>query len=194
MKDIEYYNKNAASEASRFDSAIPEAIHAQWQTYWPTPNQTMFDIGAGSGRDANFFQRKGVNVVAVEPAVELLKIASAKNSSVVWRNDKLPTLDSIHTTADVILVSAVWMFLTKEERIASFNRLNELLNNDGKLIIMYKTNEIPYQDMICDSKDSSLYCISCGGSKSVIDLTTPFSTMVYKKAKIVDNPFSSLFD
>ena len=86
------------------------------------------------------------------------------------------------------------MFLTKEERIASFNRLSELLNNDGKLIIMYKTDEITYQDMIYDSKDSELYCISCSGSKSVIDLTTPFSTMVYKKAKIVDNPFSSLFD
>lgn len=194
MKDIDYYNKNAITEATRFDSVHSEQVHRSWQNYWPKENQDMLDIGAGSGRDAEFFHRKGVKVVAVEPAVELLKIASAKTNAVVWRKDKLPELSTIHTTADVILVSAVWMFLSKEERIASFNRLSKLLKDTGKLIITYKSKEIAYQDMIYDATDSGLHCISCSGSVSHIDHITQFSTMVYQHSKIATTPFDSLFD
>lgn len=195
VKDIDYYNSNAESEALRFDSVSTEQVHATWKTYWPKANQTLFDIGSGSGRDACFFRNMGVNVVGVEPATELLKIASSKDCGVTWRKDKLPDLSSIHTTADVILLSAVWMFLTQAERQASFKRLAELLNPDGKLIISFKSVEITYRDMITDSKESGLYCISCSGSKSHIDLKTQFSTMVYQKEKISSNNlFDTLFD
>lgn len=191
LKDIDYYNQHAVTEAERFDSVTTEQAHQSWKSYWPIAGQTLFDIGAGSGRDAYYFQQLGVNVLAVEPANNLLQIASSKTSNVIWRNDKLPALSSIHTTADVILVSAVWMFLSKEDRKASFKRLNDLLNADGKLIISYKSAEISYQDMIFDSKDSGLYCISCSGSKSSIDNKTQFATMVYVKEP---QETSSIFD
>lgn len=61
---------------------------------------------------------------------------------VTWKSDTLPELPSINeNTYDVILISAVWMHLTKEQQSQSLKRLSTLLNDNGILVITLRHGE-----------------------------------------------------
>ncbi|MGS0692407.1 class I SAM-dependent methyltransferase [Shewanella sp. 30m-9] len=117
----------------------------------------VLDIGAGSGRDVKYFaeqasEQQAVTVYAVEPAHELAAIGQKLTQSlnVTWLQDSLPQLnalakldtlaktDALVTTGlrfKLILLSAVWMHIPASERLQSLNRLTQLLEPTGKLII-----------------------------------------------------------
>lgn len=103
-----------------------------------TPS-TALDVGAGSGRDANWLAAKGWQVTATEPATELLNLAKQHSQeNVTWCNAALPTLKQLpkaHKQFELILLSAVWMHLPTEDRLAAIKRLSELLSNTGRMYI-----------------------------------------------------------
>lgn len=99
---------------------------------------TACDIGAGSGRDANWLAELGWEVVAVEPSTlrELAKQRS--HSRVSWVDDSLPNLKrlrSLGTRFDLILLNAVWQHVRVNQRERVFRILCELLNPSGLLVI-----------------------------------------------------------
>ncbi|MGS0724881.1 class I SAM-dependent methyltransferase [Shewanella sp. 0m-11] len=117
----------------------------------------VLDIGSGSGRDVKYLveqasEQQAVTVYAVEPAHELAAIGQKLTQSlnVTWLQDSLPELnalakldtlaktDALVTTGlrfKLILLSAVWMHIPASERSQSLNRLTQLLEPTGKLII-----------------------------------------------------------
>ncbi|MGS0683097.1 class I SAM-dependent methyltransferase [Shewanella sp. 125m-7] len=117
----------------------------------------VLDIGAGSGRDVKYLAEQGalnqtVAAYAIEPAVELAAIGKrvTQNLNVTWLEDSLPELnalakldalaktDALVTTRlrfNLILLSAVWMHIPALERLQSLNRLTQLLEPTGKLVI-----------------------------------------------------------
>ena len=103
-----------------------------------TPS-TALDVGAGSGRDANWLAAKGWQVTATEPATELLNLAKQHSQeNVTWCNAALPALEHLpkaHQQFELILLSAVWMHLPSEERPAAIKRLSELLSNTGHMYV-----------------------------------------------------------
>ena len=53
---------------TQYNSVSFETVHTSWQEWWPKNGQTILDIGAGNGRDAQWLNERGCEVVAVEPA------------------------------------------------------------------------------------------------------------------------------
>ena len=53
------------------------------------------DIGAGSGRDANWLSEHGWDVVAVEPSALRPLAKETSHSRVTWVDDSLPDLKTI---------------------------------------------------------------------------------------------------
>ena len=63
-----------------------------------TKPTTALDVGAGSGRDADWLAAKGWQVTATEPAEALLKLAKQHSKEkVTWCNAALPALTNLPT-------------------------------------------------------------------------------------------------
>jgi len=137
--NLSFYSENSDSLVSQYDSVSFASVHRDWLKHIPTYG-TVLDVGAGSGRDARYLSVQGLKVYAVEPASALMQ--TAKNNSlehgITWYQDSLPCLEQVKVLGiqfDLILLSAVWMHLSFEERSLSMKNMASLLNAGGKLVI-----------------------------------------------------------
>ena len=143
--NLNFYQRNKDSLIKQYDSVSFESVHKDWLEYIPSKGAVL-DIGAGSGRDARYLSRLGLKVFAAEPALSLL-ISARENSvdhDIIWFQDKLPALSeakTLGTKFELILLSAVWMHLSPEQRILSMQSMSSLLNAGGKLVITLRHGE-----------------------------------------------------
>lgn len=137
---IKHYSENADHYFSLYNSVDAEDVHSSWIALLHNVKPGIaLDIGAGSGRDANWLAAQGWNVVAAEPADSLRELA-AQNSNypIKWCSSGLPHLDGLPEVPkqyDLILLSAVWMHLTPEIRAESLSKIAGLLTPEGSIII-----------------------------------------------------------
>lgn len=148
MSTIDVYNQKANDFEQQYLSLEAKEVHASWLDAHLPSKGIVLDVGAGVGRDAKFFAEKGLDVVAVEPAVELRKRGQAvtKQSSVRWLDDTLPGLSRVYALQmqfDLIVLSAVWMHLPPTQRERAFRKLTNLLKPGGKLIISLRHGVSP---------------------------------------------------
>jgi len=118
-----------------------EEVHQSWKHLLDDKTGLVLDVGAGCGRDSRWFINKGWDVVAVEPCKEFRIEAIKKHinyGAITWVDDKLPKLGKIRSLDykfNLILVSAVWMHLSSNDRLTAFRILADLLAPGGHLII-----------------------------------------------------------
>lgn len=139
MNNQTFYAKNKDSLIAQYDSVSFESVHQDWLAHIPSAGSAL-DIGAGSGRDARFLTKHGLEVYAAEPSTPLLEAAkeNSKDFEITWFQDELPKLtqtQKFNMRFDLILLSAVWMHLSPEERNQSMQSMASLLNVGGKLVI-----------------------------------------------------------
>ncbi len=139
MTSTAYYNRNRDALFAKYDALDPAQVHAAWAPpHLPAEPGFACDIGAGSGRDANWLAAKGWEVVAVEPSALRDRAAGRSHPRVVWLNDALPDLRALRALGrrfDLILLSAVWMHVAPKGRERVFRILSELLSPSGLLVI-----------------------------------------------------------
>ena len=143
--NVGFYNANKKSLIQQYDSVDFESVHKEWLDYIPEEG-TVLDIGAGSGRDSRYLSKLGLKVFAAEPALSLMLSASENSGGhdIIWFQDELPALSkakAVGTKFDLILLSAVWMHLSPEQRILSMQSMSSLLNDGGKLVITLRHGE-----------------------------------------------------
>ena len=136
---VNYYSENAPILTSKYNSLNPESLHASWSRFIPDDPGIALDIGAGTGRDANWLADKGWDVVALEPCKEFRE-QNQHNSydNVIWLDDELPELKKLRTAGhrfNLILLSAVWMHVLPNKRERAFRIISELLAPGGILVI-----------------------------------------------------------
>ena len=138
LKSVNYYSDNAPTLASRYNSLNPESLHASWSRFIPEQPGIALDIGAASGRDANWLAEKGWDVIAVEPCKEFRELAKpSSHANVIWQDDELPGLKSLRAAGhrfNLILLSAVWMHVLPGKRERAFRIISELLAPGGLLV------------------------------------------------------------
>jgi 2-polyprenyl-3-methyl-5-hydroxy-6-metoxy-1,4-benzoquinol methylase len=143
-QNISFYSDNSTALFDQYQSLSFDAVHQSWLGAIDLSNfKTALDIGAGSGRDALALHDYRLRVTAIEPAQSLMdKGIELTSDKVTWKSDVLPELYSLNeNTFDVILISAVWMHLTKEQQRQSLSRLSTLLNDNGILVITLRHGE-----------------------------------------------------
>ena len=140
-----FYRDHAQKLAEQYDSVPSDEVHACWKHLLPAEPGLAADIGAGSGRDANWLAHKGWDVVAVEPEKAFRNVAMARSHpKVSWVDDALPRLSRLRaadTRFNLILVSAVWMHLSPNQRHVAFRVLSELLAPNGLLVISFRSEQ-----------------------------------------------------
>lgn len=140
MKSTRYYNEHAAALSAQYEAIEAEQVHLSWVARH-LPNKPGFacDIGAGSGRDANWLASQGWDVVAVEPSTGMRELAMpTSHPNITWLDDALPNLDKLRSLGhrfDLILLSAVWMHVSPTARERSFRIVSELLKPSGVMVM-----------------------------------------------------------
>ncbi len=137
---ITHYSEKAQHYYDLYNSVNAESVHGDWIAFLHNAKAgTALDVGAGSGRDANWLAEQGWKVTAAEPADKLRNLAQANShNSVTWCSASLPALTALPQspeTYDLILLSAVWMHLPEDERPQALKRLSELLSENGAMYI-----------------------------------------------------------
>lgn len=144
-RTIDFYNDHAHQMDTQYSSIKFETVHSSWQNWWPKKGQSVLDIGAGNGRDAQWFALQGCSVVAVEPADALRALGKSQTSKEIhWLDDKLPELHKVFELSvrfDVILLSAIWMHIPVVERERCFRKLSNLLTPNGIIVISLRIGE-----------------------------------------------------
>jgi 2-polyprenyl-3-methyl-5-hydroxy-6-metoxy-1,4-benzoquinol methylase len=140
MKSTRYYNERAAALISQYDAIEADSVHLSWVArHLPEKPGFACDIGAGSGRDANWLAAKGWDVVAVEPSAGMRELAMASSHpNVTWLDDALPHLEKLRSLGhrfDLVLLSAVWMHVSPTARERAFRILSELLKPSGVMVL-----------------------------------------------------------
>lgn len=140
MRSTKYYNVNAEWLSEYYNSLAVDSIHRSWiKSNLPEKPGIACDIGAGSGRDANWLAERGWDVVAVEPSNEMRQLAQKQtHPNVTWLDDSLPDLAKLKLLGhrfDLVLLSAVWMHVPPAKRERAFRIISELLKPSGVLVI-----------------------------------------------------------
>jgi SAM-dependent methyltransferase len=114
----------------------------------PDGSGLVLDVGAGSGRDAQWFAERGWDVVAVEPAAALRAEAARLHDAprIRWLDDSLPALSATHRLGlafDLVWLSGVWMHLPPDDRPRAMRKLATLLKPGGRLVLTLRHGPPP---------------------------------------------------
>jgi SAM-dependent methyltransferase len=141
MDTVDWYRKNATSLAATYEALEAVRVHAWLIDVLPEQPRCILDVGAGSGRDAAWFASLGHDVVAVEPAEDMIREARRRHPhpAINWVvGDRLPGLETtmrLGKSFDLILLSAVWMHVAPADRPRALRKLTSLLNPGGRIAI-----------------------------------------------------------
>lgn len=136
----DYYDQHALCLADSYEGISAADTHPELMR---TLNErisnqrlSILDVGAGTGRDSAWLASLGHRVVAVDPSNAMLQIArqAHQDTSIMWIRDALPDLEVVRREAtrfDVVVVSAVWMHVTKEDRPIAVSTIASLLKPGG---------------------------------------------------------------
>jgi SAM-dependent methyltransferase len=140
---LRWYEANAQLVAERYETHDPEIVHRWWRDQLPATPAAILDIGAGTGRDAAWLAELGHDVIAVEPARAMMQegLRRRPNPRFRWIEDQLPGLDRVSRLGiayDLILLSAVWMFLPPADRSRAFRKTVQLLKPGGAIVLTFR--------------------------------------------------------
>jgi SAM-dependent methyltransferase len=139
---IGIYRAHAGVLAPRYDAVATGDVFAPVLDLLPPPT-AMLDVGAGSGRDAQWFAARGYQVTAAEPVAEFRAAIAKRAPDVAMVDARLPALTGMVGPFGLILVNTLWHHLDDVARDQAMSRLAGLLTPAGRLIISLRHGPLP---------------------------------------------------
>jgi SAM-dependent methyltransferase len=140
MGDVFQAYKSAAPRLiARFEEISTDQLYEPVIDLLPAEPSRVVDIGAGTGRDADWLAGRGHSVLAVEPVEDFRKAGVERHASprITWLEDQLLTLSKAISRGpfDLVTLSAVWHHLDVDARGIAMHSLLRLTAPGGMLII-----------------------------------------------------------
>lgn len=149
MNEIElmnYYNK--FNEDKRLNTKhgnieFITAIHYIESYLKNFDNPKIIDIGAGTGKYSDYFEKKGYSVTAVELVKHNLKVIEKKNKNIKTFLRNATNLKGIADNSyDItLLFGPLYHLLTDEEKIKAIEEAKRVTKRGGLIFISYYMNE-----------------------------------------------------
>ncbi len=173
VRGTQGYAEEADDLFVRYESFAFETVHERVMPFYPRPPAHVLDIGAGTGRDAGWFDKAGYGVTAVEPC-DVMRVRAMKlhpSPRIKWLGDSLPDLNLLKDRAesfDLVQLSAVFMHLDADERQVAFPVLAGLVKPGGRLVLLVRHGpvpagrcmfEVPVDEMLALGAASGLGCL-----------------------------------
>jgi hypothetical protein len=93
--------------SSQYDAVASGHIHNLWAEHMPERPGLACDIGAGSGRDANWLAGKGWDVIAIEPSGSMRQCGARNSHPNVTCGSRPPGQVSHSISFDVLSISVI---------------------------------------------------------------------------------------
>ncbi|WP_168927506.1 class I SAM-dependent methyltransferase [Nitrincola alkalilacustris] len=186
---VTHYHLHAERYQAQYDSIAAADVHADWKDLLDELSVgSALDVGAGSGRDAQWLADLGWEVTAVEPASKLREIAqNHTHAAIKWVDARLPDLVGVNAPGDgfdLILLSAIWMHVPQNYRPASFKRILDLLSPSGTVIITLRFGPSdPERPMYPVSLDE-LIVLAAKYGVSLVEFNTQHSSDKLQRADV----------
>ena len=108
------------------------------------PGGRLLDLGCGSGRDSMYFLSRGFDVVSIDGATEICKIAE-KNIGKEVRNIRFEELDYINEF-DAIWANASLLHVKRDSIVGVVERILLALKKEGILYTSWKNGDFQRND------------------------------------------------
>ena len=95
----------------------------------------ILDIGCGGGRDAEFFVRKGLNIIGIDNSSVLIKIAKKEVPRAIFKCINLLDMNFPKNTFYGIWAQAVLFHLKRKDVPTALKKFNKILKQNGVLHI-----------------------------------------------------------
>lgn len=171
-----FYHLQADAFEQDYISVSTEQVHGSWLKAHLPLQGNVLDVGAGVGRDALYFAEQGLDVIAIEPAENMLKKGQTRTEhlGVMWLNDQLPELKqtlALQMKFDLIVLSAVWMHVAPQQRERAFRKLSDLLKPSGTLVITLRHGPSPDERIMhpVSADELAQYCKKYGLVFQLVD-------------------------
>lgn len=136
VKTINYYEENANSLISRYESAdVSEVQQLLLQTF--DKNSKLLEIGCGSGRDASFMTKNDFDVIAIDGSKNMIEEAKKVHPELSQKlfHKTLPHDLKFNQTFDGIYSIATLMHLSQNDLEETISKIYNLLNSNGKFLM-----------------------------------------------------------
>jgi SAM-dependent methyltransferase len=148
VSGTEGYEDEAAGLISQYESLVFEDVHKHVLHLIPEAPCRVLDIGAGTGRDAAALAARGHQVTAVEPTASLRRAAMRlhPSSRIEWMDSALPDLSALAGRGGayaLILLTAVWMHLDRDQRREAMPRVVSMAQPSGIIIFSLRHGPVP---------------------------------------------------
>lgn len=149
LSGTEGYAEDAKALAVRYECLTLEQVYGDALPLFPKPPASVLNIGAGTGRDAAALAARGHKVVvAVEATSELREHGKKVHAAhkIKWLDDGLPDLDKVFDLErryDLVLLTAVWMHLDKDQRRAAMPSVASLTAPGGRIVLLLRHGPVP---------------------------------------------------
>jgi len=133
---INYYEKNANSLISRYESAdISDLQDFLINTF--TKESQLLEIGCGSGRDAMFMTKHNYNIIGIDGSSNMIEEAKNIHPELLGKlfQKILPNDLQFDREFDGIYSIATLMHLTKTDIKKTILKIYNLLNQNGKFLM-----------------------------------------------------------
>ncbi|MDD4617334.1 MAG: class I SAM-dependent methyltransferase [Alphaproteobacteria bacterium] len=136
---LKQYEADPQKYSALWRKADPEMTWVPLRDLFHKPPCALADIAAGDGRDAQYFEKIGYAVTAVEPSKALRNLAQTLGgpaSQVKWIDSALPTLAELNGMRfRMITVSAGFVHIKESDHKASLAALYRLSEKKGRVAI-----------------------------------------------------------
>lgn len=140
---IQSYNQDAKNIAQLHSTLIPEGIYNLVDQFFIKGGKSI-DIGCGIGRDTRWLNQNGYPCIGVDASIEMLNEAAILYPAEQFSQDSLPSLNSLSTSSfQNILCSAVLMHIPQENLVGTYEKILDILNKKGILILSFRSSNEP---------------------------------------------------
>ena len=136
VKTINYYEENANSLISRYESAdVSEVQQLLLQTFGK--NSKLLEIGCGSGRDASFMTKYNFDVTAIDGSKNMIEEAKKIHLELSKKlfHKTLPNDLEFDKKFEGIYSIATLMHLSENDLKNTLSKIYNLLNENGKFLM-----------------------------------------------------------
>lgn len=143
------YDRAAATRVAEYDGIDPVQTYKSLLPHLPPKGATVLDVGAGSGRDALWFETLGYHVVAIEPSPAFRAVIADKAQRgagrIQVRDGMLPDLSTLKKSEafDLIVLGAVWQHVPPKSRKDAFNKMASHLKPGGVIYLSLREGPVP---------------------------------------------------
>jgi SAM-dependent methyltransferase len=145
---IDGYATEAPALLERYEQRVFDELHDPILHLLPPPPARVLDIGAGTGRDAAAFAKRGYQVTAVEP-VDAMREGAMRlhpDANITWVDGGLPELATLAKATeqfDVVALIAVLMHLDAPLQARALRAIAPLIRRGGVLIMYLRHGPVP---------------------------------------------------